>query len=258
MKSTVAVLIVMIFIALVAIPQALGMSVNFFNSTLTVTVTTSNGPVTNFNLSVIEGSATQVYRVSNDIEGTAKAPVAWISNATVFVTAEYPMVTKVTHITNTTTSVITTTVTATNNVSYVLPSLVIVPTGSSIKVLTPSPIPAVVSIVLIGYGGFVFYYFISRRRANLVSLLLAIIGLVASLLSVSVFQLYQHLYIIHSYLLNAPNGTSQFENATIVYASNPYVTSLYIPFAIFFVATIIIGLIMMAEGTYQIFKVEEI
>ncbi len=130
MKSTVAVLIVMIFIALVVIPQALGMSVNFFNSTLTVTVTTSNGPVTNFNLSVIEGNATQVYRVSNDIEGTAKAPVAWISNATVFVTAEYPMVTKVTHITNTTTSVITTTVTATNNVSYVLPSLVIVPTGS--------------------------------------------------------------------------------------------------------------------------------
>jgi hypothetical protein len=253
-----AVLLALTVVALAIAPHALGISLNFYNSTITVTVTTSNGPVTSFNLTVIEGSATQVYRTSNDIQGTAKVPVAWIPNATVLVTAVYTSATAVTHITNTTTSVVTTTVTATNNASYILPASVAVPAGSSVKVLTPSAVPAVVALVLIGYGGFVLYYVASRRRADLVSLLAAIVGLIASLLSISAFQLYQHLYIVHTYLLETPNGTSQFENASVVYASNPYTPFLYIPFAMFFVAAIVIGLAFMAEGTYQVFRVEEI
>jgi len=245
-------------IALALAPQALGLSLSFNNSTITVTITTSNGPVTSFNLTVVEGSVTQVYRTSNDIQGTAKAPVAWIPNATVLVTAVYTSVATVTHITNNTTSVITTTVTVTNNASYVLPASVVVPAGSNVDVLTPSVAPAVVALVLIGYGGYVLYYVVSRRRADLVSLLAAIVGLIASLLSISAFQLYQHLYIVHTYLLETPNGTSQFENASVVYASNPYTPFLYIPFAMFFIAALVIGLIMMAESTYQVFKVEEI
>ena len=258
MRSAVAVLLTLAVIALALAPQALGLSLSFNNSTITVTVTTSNGPVTSFNLTVVEGSATQVYRTSNDIAGTAKAPVAWIPNATVLVTAVYTSAAAVTRITNNTTSVITTTVTVTNNASYVLPASVVVPAGSSVKVFTPSVAPAVVALVLIGYGGFVLYYVVSRRRADLVSLLAAVVGLIASLLSISAFQLYQHLYIVHTYLLETPNGTSQFENASVVYASNPYTPFLYIPFAMFFVAAIVIGLAFMAEGTYQVFKVEEV
>jgi len=257
-RSAVAVMFALAVIALALAPQALGLSLSFNNSTITVTVTTSNGPVSNFNLTIVEGSVTQVYRTSNDIQGTARVPVAWIPNATVLVTAVYSSVTAVTHITNTTTSVVTTTVTATDNASYVLPASVAVPAGSSVKVLTPSATPAVVALVLIGYGGFVLYYVASRRRADLVSLLAVIVGLIASLLSISAFQLYQHLYVVHAYLLETPNGTSQFENASVVFASNPYTPFLYIPFAMFFVAAIVIGLIMMAESTYQVFRVEEV
>jgi hypothetical protein len=257
-RSVAVALLALALIALALVPQALGLSLSFNNSTVTVTVTTSNGPVTAFNLTVVEGSVTQVYRTSNDIEGTAKVPVAWIPNATVLVTAVYTSVAKVTHITNTTTSVTTTTVTVTDNASYVLPASVIVPAGSNAEVFTPSAVPAVVALVLIGYGGFVLYYVVSRRRADLVSLLAAIVGLIASLLSISAFQLYQHLYVVHTYLLETPNGTSQFENASVVYASNPYTPFLYIPFAIFFVVAIVIGLAMMAESTYQVFRVEEI
>ena len=258
MRSAVAVLLALAVIALVLAPQALGISLSFNNSTITVTVTTPNGPVTSFNLTVVEGSVTQVYRTSNDIQGTAKVPVAWIPNATVLITAMYVSTAKVTHITNTTTSVITTTVTVTNNASYVLPASVVVPEGSNVDVLTPSVAPAVVALVLIGYGGFVLYYVVSRRRADLVSLLAIIVGLIASLLSISAFQLYQHLYVVHTYLLETPNGTSQFENASVVFASNPYTPFLYIPFAVFFVAAIVIGLAFMAESTYRVFRVEEI
>jgi len=257
-RSAVAVMLALAVIALALAPQALGLSLTFNNSTITVTVTTSNGPVTSFNLTVVEGSMTQVYRTSNDIQGTVKAPVAWIPNATVLVTAVYTSVAKVTHITNTTTSVITTTVTVTNNASYVLPASVVVPAGSNVEVLTPSVAPAIVALVLIGYGGYVLYYVASRKRADLVSLLATIVGLIASLLSISAFQLYQHLYVVHTYLLETPNGTSQFENASVVYGSNPYTPFLYIPFAIFFVAAIVIGLAFMAEGTYRVFRVEEI
>jgi len=257
-RSAVAVLLALAVIALVLAPQALGISLSFNNSTITVTVTTPNGPVTSFNLTVVEGSVTQVYRTSNDIQGTAKVPVAWIPNATVLITAMYVSTAKVTHITNTTTSVITTTVTVTNNASYVLPASVVVPEGSNVDVLTPSVAPAVVALVLIGYGGFVLYHVVSKRRADLVSLLAVIVGLIASLLSISAFQLYQHLYIVHTYLLETPNGTSQFKNASVVYASNPYTPFLYIPFAIFFVAAIVIGLAFMAESTYRVFRVEEI
>jgi hypothetical protein len=257
-RSAVVVTLALAVIALALAPQALGLSVSFNNSTITVTVTTSNGPVAAFNLTVVEGSVTQVYRTSNDIYGTAKAPVAWIPNATVLVTAVYTSVTKVTQISNTTTSVTTTTVTVTNNASYVLPASVVVPAGSNVEVLTPSVAPAVVALVLIGYGGYVLYYVVSRKRVDLVSLLATIVGLIASLLSISAFQLYQHLYIVHTYLLETPNGTSQFENASVVYASNPYTPFLYIPFAIFFVAAIVIGLAYMAESTYQVFRVEEV
>ncbi len=127
MSRALAVLLALTVVALALVPHVLGISLNFYNSTITVTVTSSNGPVTSFNLTVVEGSVTQVYRTSNDIQGTAKVPVAWIPNATVLVTAVYTSVAKVTHITNTTTSVVTTTVTTTNNASYVLPASVAVP-----------------------------------------------------------------------------------------------------------------------------------
>ncbi len=71
MRSVVAILLALAVIALALAPQALGLSLTFSNSTITVTVTTSNGPVTSFNLTVVEGGVTQVYRTSNDIQGTA-------------------------------------------------------------------------------------------------------------------------------------------------------------------------------------------
>ncbi|MGC8724900.1 MAG: hypothetical protein ACP5VF_13675, partial [Acidobacteriota bacterium] len=202
-------------------------------------------------------SYSTVITATRDARGYVEVPVAWVPNATVYVTAVYAQAKAVAVTASNTTTTTTTTVTVTNATSTQLPSAVYVPLGSSVTLGYPSPWPLAVSAALLAASVYVIYRIV-RGRDELRTLAASLVLLVIAVLFIFEPQVYVARSVTATYLVEGPTTTVTAVNVSAVAYPNPYTISLYVPLVVVIVLAVLAAALYLVRGVESFREVVEL